>query len=353
MNTIYIRLLCALTTLVSFVSFSSCTEQVKDLWIGKTTSLKSCNLNTNISFLYIPMDLCIKDSFIITSTYNRNSFFTVYSINNNNIQELYSFGEKGEGPEDFIFPTSLRIYDKYVHFYDKALSKYITIESLDSLKIQTKNVQSLGFNNLIKLTNGDFLGDGFFSDVRFKLIQKEDTISLKIPYPSEDKTKESVQTGLAYQGDINRNPKRDQIVYTSSYGDIIEIYKSTNNGIEQIFSQQLQYPLYTPQDQNSGEISSNLSPKCIKSALCTYVTEKYIYILYSGMTMDDPMHNYSNIVHVYDWQGNPQKKYILDKHLTCIGIDEHDQFLYGVYWEIDEAKDDETIGFTKYKLDLQ
>ncbi len=299
------------------------------------------------------MDLCIKDSFIITSTYNRNSFFTVYSINNNNIQELYSFGEKGEGPEDFIFPTSLRIYDKYVHFYDKALSKYITIESLDSLKIQTKNVQSLGFNNLIKLTNGDFLGDGFFSDVRFKLIQKEDTISLKIPYPSEDKTKESVQTGLAYQGDINRNPKRDQIVYTSSYGDIIEIYKSTNNGIEQIFSQQLQYPLYTPQDQNSGEISSNLSPKCIKSALCTYVTEKYIYILYSGMTMDDPMHNYSNIVHVYDWQGNPQKKYILDKHLTCIGIDEHDQFLYGVYWEIDEAKDDETIGFTKYKLDLQ
>lgn len=74
-------------------------------------------------------------------------------------------------------------------------------------------------------------------------------------------------------------------------------------------------------DQFNGFISSTAS-------------DKYIYVLYSGKSLnvkslDELTEAYlSKYVYVFDWKGNPVKKYELDQEVRSIAIDQNDATLY-------------------------
>lgn len=64
------------------------------------------------------------------------------------------------------------------------------------------------------------------------------------------------------------------------------------------------------------------------------VSSKYIYTLYSGKILkgknSEAFMDYftSNMVYVFDWKGNPIKKYKLDREVSSIAIDDKDEILY-------------------------
>jgi hypothetical protein len=68
-------------------------------------------------------------------------------------------------------------------------------------------------------------------------------------------------------------------------------------------------------------------------------SEDHIYILYSGKkpasnTRDDRVSAaLTNIIYVLDWNGNPLKRYQIDKYLRSIAIDGKTNTLYGSSYE--------------------
>jgi hypothetical protein len=61
-------------------------------------------------------------------------------------------------------------------------------------------------------------------------------------------------------------------------------------------------------------------------------SNKYIYALYIGKTteeIDIGLNDFSNEIHVWDWNGKPIAKILLDKKIFSFDIDNKDQYLIG------------------------
>lgn len=58
------------------------------------------------------------------------------------------------------------------------------------------------------------------------------------------------------------------------------------------------------------------------------VTDKYIYLLYSGKKNKERQSFYGAFVYVFDWDGNPVKKLTLDKSVLSIAASQDDKILY-------------------------
>lgn len=75
-------------------------------------------------------------------------------------------------------------------------------------------------------------------------------------------------------------------------------------------------------------------PDCKNGFGSIAVTRDKIYALYNGLTLDNKYENewYSNILLVFDWNGNPLEKIILDKKCARITIDNNNEkLLYGLF----------------------
>lgn len=57
-------------------------------------------------------------------------------------------------------------------------------------------------------------------------------------------------------------------------------------------------------------------------------TSKFVYALYSDKKLFDSGGRKSNTVLVFDWEGNPVKKYLLDKETYYITVDEKQQGMF-------------------------
>src|SRR5690606_27978621 len=63
-----------------------------------------------------------------------------------------------------------------------------------------------------------------------------------------------------------------------------------------------------------------------------YVSDNFIYTLYSGRSTDE-FGNKSymgNVILVFDWDGNPVKRYDLDAEISCFTIDPLGQKIYAI-----------------------
>ncbi|MBA7556081.1 hypothetical protein ES705_48779 [subsurface metagenome] len=68
--------------------------------------------------------------------------------------------------------------------------------------------------------------------------------------------------------------------------------------------------------------------KTRKAFVSGTVSDNYIYILYSGCLRDEENWSYGQSIYIYDWEGNPVKKIILDRSVYTIGVSEDDSRLY-------------------------
>lgn len=323
---------------------SACNDKRTDEWEDKTYHLKGEKMALN-HFFYVPRDLCLKDSLLFIQDYGSDTIFYAYNMNKRQPELIYSYGTKGDGPDEYIFPTPLRIREDRLCFYDRALYKYQMINP-STKEVYSEKISPVGFYNIVKIKDSVYVGDGFFSDGRFKLLQKDSCADLSISYPDDNINCSFIQKAMVYQGDIIAQPHGTRFVYSAAYGGIIEIYQVMGDNINLLYTKNYHFPQYTPYDHSQNEVSANLKKENIKSNLSIYATDNRIYLLYSGKTLSDPDHNYSNTIYVWDWDGKEIGKYIVDHNLSAICIDSNDQSLYGLYYNTDN----EFEGLVKFEL---
>ena len=130
---------------------------------------------------------------------------------------------------------------------------------------------------------------------------------------------------------VDINPKTKDIVLAYRYTDVIEIYNCKG---------ELKYSLHGPEcfdiKFRSNGVSMVKTKDTRKAYVNSYVTEKNIYLLYSGCKKNEANWANGTELYVFSWEGQPQKKYILDQPIYTFAVDEDRGVIYSYSIQKDE-----------------
>jgi hypothetical protein len=137
-----------------------------------------------------------------------------------------------------------------------------------------------------------------------------------------------------YRSLMATKPIGNKILLAYRYEDIIEIY-DLNSGLNKAVHGPDQIVLdFIPTKIHTSRHVFMTTKDTRRAYARPTVTNKYIYIPYSGQRKGSKSHeerfkwNYQNVIHVFDWDGNPIKRLLLNDYVSSIAISEDDKILY-------------------------
>jgi len=286
--------------------------------------------------LYMPVGLLLLDSFLITLDLKADTFFNVFSVPD--LKHQGGFITRGPGPEEeiLIYPYMSKVSGNTFLYNNVTSVKTATFnKKKNALEIITKielppEIMDMWY--ILKL--GDSIIGNKMSQNRKNNREfigydlKEKTIfDFGCEYPRvEKKIKDPLQNNQNFGKACVLKPDGSAIAVVYDKFPFLRIYTTTgeikhevrlNNG------QSFPYALF---DENSSdgfdEVMQNY--RWIKSS------NHYIYALYIGKKSKElPMglNDFSNEIHVWDWDGEPVKKILLDEIIFTFDVDLDDTCL--------------------------
>ncbi|MDR2147483.1 MAG: TolB-like 6-bladed beta-propeller domain-containing protein [Tannerella sp.] len=279
------------------------------------------------------------DTYIIGLDYGFDEFFYRYNYRTGNPDSVYRFGNKGQGPNDFLHPFSLQyISDTLMGTYDAMLKSFTEVSlSPDSKKIKS---QSLRLDNnmsfkVLKTPYNQYLGMGSYQEGMFLLFDSlGKTVQSFFEFPFKDATEKAIKNqlrGMAYQGEIAINPSGTKFAYATLNADIIHFYNILENDIQIIKKIEKRFCEYIPQEIDGG-IMSAIKATSETGYLDVYATENHVFMLYSGRTFKEYEEKSfeGDLLMIYDWSGNLKKEILLDIPCKNICITPDEEILWAI-----------------------
>jgi len=286
-------------------------------------------LNNVAEMIYI-------DSLLIIYDYNINYKMKVADLRK---KTIYNFGKKGRGPKELKSPYMKYSIDHASNkMYVSDLPDYC-VYSIDSLR---QGNMDMIFRFDIKSDSISFFSSVFCSDYiiggairkRFGLYNIKEGKSI-LKYDFEKK-----QGALTSQANFYNHPFKNKVAYFQLFSEVMGILTINNNDIN--INEKVWWK------NNDKEINDNnrtfIEPSkdrrnCFINAS---VSNKYLYSLYSGKPLGSSIETLneslsSDIIYVFDWEGNPIKKLKLDRKIQSLAIDNQDEILYATSLENDES----------------
>ncbi|MDD4755786.1 MAG: BF3164 family lipoprotein [Prolixibacteraceae bacterium] len=273
------------------------------------------------------------DSVLIIFNVNEGAkyFLNNYSLNSDQIFKKYL--SAGKGPGEVIGARGIGINNNFLWVQDITLKKILTLEKTNALSEDTL----VSFNE--HPVNEDYYMIDFkdkfhyfgvgFEHSAYK-IQEVDLVSGKIineigtfDHKPDDLEFSAVKT--AYQCFIHVKPTGDKIVLAYRFTDAIEIFdlKAQKNML-----------IHGPERFNADfQPAKNTMYRTDKTRFAFVggggtVTDNYIYMCYSGDLAKKSGATYAKYIYVYDWDGNPVRKLILDRQIEGLAVSEDDSVIY-------------------------
>jgi hypothetical protein len=294
----------------------------------------------NEDFLALIEGMLCNDSLLIIVDYYLEESFSLFNIRTG---EFYGrFGKIGQGPGEIPLGCFGNLENNIFTIFNN-YTGLIAAYNIDSLKINTHfepvkrmnyQIPDAFFSRIIPINDSLFLGAGVYkSKFQYALFDKTNKIidsDIEI-YNAHDENFNVDQKHLSNQGILKKHPAKNQFVYSVLNSSNIDFIDVSNNKINLIQSLHLRNPKLKP-IQNDG--FNTVIPDRDNSIgyIDIATSHQYIYALYTNKTLvneDDTGNTYSSdIVLVFDWQGNPIKKYKLTKEAYYITVNEKINKLY-------------------------
>ena len=256
-------------------------------------------------------------------------FLNNYSLKSGILSDGYF--AKGRGPGEAMGPRAIGVNGNSLWLQDITLKKIFTIDRRKVINIMS----SVSFNEyplqnhyyMIDFKDSlHFLGVGNINS-QFK-IQEIDLTSGKVTkeFGKIEKLPENMSLMLfksIYQSLIFSKPTGDKLVLPYRYLDAIEIFNTeTGKGIT-ILGPEKYDVKYMPLPHGMSRTDETRFA-FVNGA----VTNEYIYLAYSGRTRTDPNSYDGNYIYIYDWDGNPIRKLILDRYIQGMAVSQDNNTLY-------------------------
>lgn len=254
-------------------------------------------------------------------------FFYEYLLSRKELVQQYIKGGRGEGEAFGSFSSG--IYEDKLWMFDVSARKII-FAGLGSGSIEEYKVPHFYYN--IQIVNGlKAIGSGAFHST-YKLQQIDLASETEdFEYGEYNNVPPDVSVGAwkkAYESQFYLSPDEQYGVAASLLSDQIEIFDLQNKTSKVISGpENFKAEFIVYKDDWGKDIVQN-TEKTRFAFLNASVTDKYIYLLYSGKNNKADKSFYGEYIYVFDWNGNPVKKLTLDKSVLCIAVSKDDKVLY-------------------------
>lgn len=278
-------------------------------------------------------DMQIVNNMLITIDLKEDVFFQFFRLPE--LKHMDSQIHRGGGPEEEsdIFPYIFPIEEDTFAYRTLLQVKKVFYDSEDR-KLKNKETITLPAN-FVNLLNFAITSDAIYS---YDMIGQSEQEFVKYDFES----KKMEDFGSRYPI-VNINIKKEQRnmiftkIMTGHHADgrlaigydkfpLMRIYDVKNEIIaETMYDNRQKEPIpYLEQSPRLTDFE-DLTINYLKMKS----TDKYIYALYSGKTPKElkGKYDYCSEVHVWDWNGNPIVRFILNKNMSAFAVSPDDSFL--------------------------
>jgi hypothetical protein len=329
-----------LTALFVTILLFGCTQPPKvmtDYFGRKAVRLNSERVDGFQSLLKNPTSMTIADSFFVFTDQYDGMQFTV--LDKSHPKEIKRFGSLGRGPGEFTIasPPQYDRQNSVLHFYalnernwfSYSIQSLVADSSYRPLISHLYVPKTIGIlNTVIPIKNQLFVCSGWLHDGKYAILSPDGSVNEvfgtnKIE-PELQAIDEYTLNDL-FQGRIKKHPNEQKFAYASIGSDLIEVV-DVNDVNKPVISRRFTY---------APQIDRTINPfRTSRDNLFGYaafeVTEKYIYVVYSGKNLSKGLQflQQGNVLFVFDWQLKPVVAYLLDHEISFMAVTEDDKYLY-------------------------
>lgn len=279
--------------------------------------------------------VCDEENLIVYDLHSGESY-TLFDKNTG--AYITRFETIGQGPDEIPAGCYGYLRNKKFSVFDDQIGLVMKY-SLDSLRnnsmvkhpvrLAKYKISDARISRLIAINDSTFLGAGTYnSKYQYLLFDKNSKIldyGINV-YNASDDAFNMYTKYLANQGDLVMQPGKNVFAYSVNFSSNLDIVEIVGQKIKLIKSLRFADPLYKPMSDGiyqSVDLTENSSVGYINLS----ATSKYIYALYSDKKFFEKGRK-SNVILVFDWDGNAIQKYILDTDAYYIAVDDTNQTVY-------------------------
>lgn len=338
---------------------SACTDTENNIkYAGKITETNLSGHNIDLNGIFEPHRMTIIDTFLFISCLNGDYFFHI--LNLKTLKPIQNFGLKGRGPNEFLSP---RLFNGQRIINDNGANKVLIydegkniISKIDIQKILTKDKNAI--TSEVVPTNMDFVSDIIFTN---------DSIAIYLPWGEKNNGRFSIYNYslrkkyfTSYLPDLGFKVHSNNLypIYNTGSASVneginkfvaipvlmceLDFFDLTGNYLGSTIIERVKELEYA---KNEAMIFTAPNIRYYISDIQS--TPDIIYVLLTTKLYPDLRNNGFSEIFVFDWNGNPIEKFILDREISTFCYDtEYKRFIgYSV--------NDLEGSFVEYKLDLK
>lgn len=309
----------------------------KDYVINLKAEQCSVELRTTFPLIY-----CF-DSLLVTASCIEAPLLRVYENN----QEVYSYGNTGRGPKEFLsfFPTSIigdtllindthnrtLVYMKVGNDGDDIYIKEVKRQTYSLTKSEEQDM-SRALGCVVKVNDNYFAGLAMWSDTSLFGLCDSQMNTVRYFGALPNKTGVDVMSLMSNFGGIIQS-RNNKVVYAMSRFAYISAYDVKLDGDVSLQWSDEIFPM--SYDIVNGSVNLNRETAF---GMCRglYLTDEYIYLLVQEtLTWDDYNRQvdsqlHPNVIYVYNYDGRRLCKMITDRGLMSFCVDQSNSTIYGV-----------------------
>lgn len=298
------------------------------------TLTKFLTLDTSVS----PSALLLRDTAILavnTDKLMRDYLFYDYSLSSKKLVGKYV--RWGARTNHTYGPMSYGLHEgKTLWVHDLSLHKILLAPlaskvGFDTLSGVTDHKSSKFSYSVRLMADGKLLRSGIFDSpdyLEINDVANDTLISSLATFNDYGKTYAPNTWKAAYEGFLFLQPSEGAAVVACRYTDQIDLFDLKTGKHRMISGPEGYAPSFDP---TPGVDHAILRKDDTRFAfLDGTVTNKHIYLMYSGRSRKEKNYNKSNAVYVYDWNGRPVRQLQLDRYVSGIAVSADDQNFYAI-----------------------
>jgi hypothetical protein len=283
---------------------------------------------TDEPILYGGLVALMEDTILAIKTLKEDTLLTIINVLNG--KTLKRMIRRGNGPGEMIMlkfceqtnKNQLWIYDPNsdkVHFIDHQVIMTDTLYKTASFQHE--------IDYLFKIDTC-FISSGIsVKNYRFQIFDsKGNTINTCLNYQKAEKYKNLPDHvySTGFQGPYTIHPDNNKFAFATVMSGSIQIFDFVNNVIQPKVDLFFWDPML---EERNGVCLIDYQTKRGFDGIDS--NQQFIYTLYSNKMLADPDRTCSHLL-VFDWNGNPIKRYLLDTPVSAFCINSQGTKLYGI-----------------------
>lgn len=284
-----------------------------------------------------PLKLFQYDSSLIIFNNGRNIDYFLFNYNLKNKKLSKGYLRKGRGPGEAIGGFDCGIVRNNLWVHDVTLKKIIffelskTVPGNDRLFPYTEYSLNKFYYQISFLDTNSFYAVGYPNSS--SIIEQVDLKSNKhlqeigeFKHIPKDIPVDACKD--AYLSFIFNKPSGDKFVLPFVQTDIIQIYNlGSDNTLTMQGPEQFDVDFKSQKRRRGDGYFADITKKTRDSFVGGTVTDSLIYLVYSGNLAIENIHK-GRAIFVFDWNGNPLKKIVLDRLVNVIAVSADNKHLY-------------------------